>query len=367
MNNKKQKIMALFIVTFLLEIGLRIAGGMYLKKTSLKNQSLSSAAKNAYTILCLGNSYTYGAGAGPGGSYPNHLQNMFDKKLKNRNINVINKGLLTLNSAELLQRLEGFIKQTNPDLIILRTGSPNETFSNYVGYRSYLKRENKYKSFSKKLPFALNDYLYRNIRVYRLISLLFKDLKEEPRKKSTYKNTEELYQQEGYKEANKYRKTIFLAFISRQKVNIDKQGVKQALNWFKKGVAIDSDNVLNYYALGILYRYLNEEQEAMKWYIKGIQAQPRFREGDMPNYSFVGLLLLRDNTQDKKIKKAIDEYIDKFNRTNPENSDSLLYLTNEEIQEWIESDIKEIVRIIRERQIKLIIQNYPPLIGQRQR
>ena len=75
-------------------------------------------------ILCLGNSHTFGAGAEEGFSYPDQLQKLFENSSKKK-VQVINEGVLGMNSAQLFSELQDKINFYKPQLVILQTGGPN--------------------------------------------------------------------------------------------------------------------------------------------------------------------------------------------------------------------------------------------------
>jgi len=353
LNNKKRIIAVFFagLITalFLLEISLRIAGGI--SRSSLVSNVLSTAGKQdkPYIILCLGNSFTVGAGAPKGQSYPSQLQKLLDKEAKGRKVKVINAGVSNQNSTELLNRLQYNIIRNNPDLIILQTGQAN--FWNQYHYKMYLETKPDVDSFFRRFILSLNDLLYCS-RVYRLGVLLVYNIKEEGARKNPQ-----------VKELNSCYLEIFdwVHYGLRHK-EIPHFDQEKALNYLKERIKLNPAEISNYRYIATIYSYQKNYKEAVNWAIRGIRADPGYRSMGGENKNYALLRMIYKNSRDEKIRKLIKEFIFDFKKTNPGDSVNLLFLENQEIYNWIESDIKEIIRTIQNKGIKIILQNYPPNI-----
>ncbi|MCB9662971.1 MAG: tetratricopeptide repeat protein [Alphaproteobacteria bacterium] len=75
-----------------------------------------------YTILCEGDSFTYGIG---GISFPEQLEELLNERVGRRAFRVVNKGVPGLNTAMLADELEGHLRETRPDVVIVLAGENN--------------------------------------------------------------------------------------------------------------------------------------------------------------------------------------------------------------------------------------------------
>ncbi|MCF7887199.1 MAG: tetratricopeptide repeat protein [Candidatus Omnitrophica bacterium] len=362
MDNKKQKILVFFIglltAIFLLEVSLRVISSIYQKGVMPCEKSSTLEQEGHYTILCLGNSFTVGCGAPKGASYPDQLQHLLNERIKGENIKVINGGKINLNSAELLNKLAAKIDCVNPDLIILRTGGPN--WWNHYKYNTYLARENKGNTPSKRLTHSLNDFFYRRSRIYRLITLLISNMKSKINPQLLrYREQKEYIEATEWLKYLRDRWALLYYNLHRETLFVDKQKSEGAIKLFKKVIKADPDYPKNYRYLGEIYFFQKNYEEAIKWFIKGVKADPNYRNIE-ENRNYFYIRNIYASTSNKRVKEVIDNFIREFSGISPSVSENLLFLTNREIWEWAESDIKEIIRIIREKEIKMILQNYPP-------
>lgn len=362
MDHRRQQILVFFVglcaAVLLLEIGLRAAASVYQKgKKSPKNDFIATP-DNQYSILCLGNSFTLGVGAAAGEGYPEQLQRLLREGIKGKNITVINGGIGNENTADLLYKLEATIKYANPDLIILQTGQPN--WWNYYKYSTYLKRTSQETAYLKRIIFFLNDYFCKS-STYKLFTILYSNIKD---KISFRRSKRDVPIQNEYSEAEE-RIMFNAAFpgenIGREFFN-DKQKVEEAIRRFKKGIETAPDDPKNYILIGQIYFFQSNYEEALQWFMKAIRVSPEYGNNGEVNRSYVYIRQIRGLYKDGrngKIRETIDRFVHDFEKSNPGSSENLLPLTNEQIIEWTESDIKEIIKIIRQKKIKIILQSYP--------
>jgi len=122
----RQKIaLVIFAIAFVLvsaEFLLRIIGVGYVLYMRGVDKNIVKSKSNVYRILCLGDSFTFGVGAGKGQDYPSQLENMLNKSKSGKIFEVINRGIGGQNSSELLYYLARDLEKYNPELVIVMIG-----------------------------------------------------------------------------------------------------------------------------------------------------------------------------------------------------------------------------------------------------
>lgn len=81
-----------------------------------------SADAAATTILCEGDSFTYGIG---GEAYPQQLDRILDERAGGDHTRVVNKGIPGLNTTVLADQLEAHIDEYDPDVVVVLIGENN--------------------------------------------------------------------------------------------------------------------------------------------------------------------------------------------------------------------------------------------------
>jgi hypothetical protein len=111
----------LLLTLLLLEGGLQIAA-------LLVPRLLTRAAEpsgDGLRILCVGDSHTYGAGAALVESYPRLLHENLARRNPGHTFEVLNLGVPGMNSSQVANRIEGWIDELDPDLVIVWVGVNN--------------------------------------------------------------------------------------------------------------------------------------------------------------------------------------------------------------------------------------------------
>lgn len=126
-----------------------------------------SQTTQAYRILCLGDSFTQGIGAGRGEDYPYQLQKLLNNLGLAEKFMVINKGLAGQNSSELLAELEVNLNVYSPDLVIILTGM-NDGFNAHLHHLALGKTD----------LFSLFKSWISTLRIYKLMAILCLSLEE---------------------------------------------------------------------------------------------------------------------------------------------------------------------------------------------
>lgn len=115
------------LLTFLLiEGGLRV-GGVWVRRSLKRRErhALRDQGPNSRRICCLGDSFTYGIGAPPEGSYPSWLETLLNERGDGKAYEVLNLGVPAQNTAMICGALDEQISRFRPDLILLLAGCNN--------------------------------------------------------------------------------------------------------------------------------------------------------------------------------------------------------------------------------------------------
>ncbi|MBF0331177.1 MAG: hypothetical protein HQL17_04510 [Candidatus Omnitrophica bacterium] len=351
--------MGTLVALSLLEAGLRAWSFIQYKNRAISQQALTSKKEGkAYVILCLGNSYTAGAGASDGMSYPHQLQRMFRERMKDRDIIVINGGIFVQNTAELLNALPSNIDRFKPDLILLQTGQPN--LWNDKNVTDYLRRIKVNLTWWGKINYRLRDLLAES-RVCRL-ALLVLDKGNEKKPKVRQRNVGSRHEAR-YAAAKEFLDSIEAISFGDPRI-ADSQKAEEALKVFLALVQDYPTHSANYILVGKVYQFKKQYKEALDWFIKGARLAPDLTKVTSAYEAIRLLRSVKKEQQDVRVDQEIDEFLRDSRKRSFWCAEQCLYLTPEDIQRWIESDVKQIIKIIRAQGIGIILQDYPIKISQ---
>ncbi|MFH0985843.1 MAG: GDSL-type esterase/lipase family protein [Candidatus Omnitrophota bacterium] len=350
-----------FLVALIaLEVALRLLGlGYGLMEGGDRRPGVLSG-RGSYVILCLGNSYTQGTGASAGMSYPEQLQRMFKGQMPKTRVRVINQGKGSQNTAELLAELPSNLDKFLPDLVILQTGQPNEW--NYIGYEKHLKRESGSLSWRDGVEELLRWALYQS-RAYRLLALVAGHVKAPDFLKRRLPSPDQSYFLDGeHQEANQYIMSATSPYGNSKREPLDRERVLRFRRVLLRATQKDPKNPVNYILLGNMAYLQNKHEEAIFWYIKSLEVDPALKRGNALHPGYQALREARQ--QDKgasndRLNEHIDNFIEQFMGKYSEKARFLFLLKDLEILSWMKSDMEEILRILRGRKTRLLVQNYP--------
>jgi lysophospholipase L1-like esterase len=341
MTERRQKVIAFLFgvlaALLMLEVSVRLIGGLYQERYASGRDRRRAGKRGHSVIVCLGNSFTAGSAMPKNKRYPEQLEHLFETRSPEMSVTVLNSGVNNANSAELLSLLKPLIAEEKPDLIVLRAGGPN--LWNQHGYTAYLEREGISITLPKRFLLELGDFLYAKSRAYRMCEVLAHDLRtrltNQPRGSSwrrlrkriasavralriatgTQKPKALFREKQSYRKAEEWleEETAKWQAAADGTYSIDRKKAERALFLFKKGVEEAPYRPKNYELVAWTYFLLNDREESMRWFTEFARERQR-----------------RSNTT----------------------------ITN--INAWRESDIREMVRIVREHGIGLVMQNYPP-------
>ncbi len=166
-------IFSLFLFFLLLELALRLIGSFYsFKKTNLSPLGENSVikeeifkkdseyTKNNYTILCVGDSFTFGGYWALKETYPYYLEKLLNSVGRGNNYRVINAGVCEYNSRQVLIRLPFLLEKYKPNMVIIMVGA-TERF-NLAGYTLFDR--------------GLKSFIH-NFRVYKMFKIISLNIK----------------------------------------------------------------------------------------------------------------------------------------------------------------------------------------------
>lgn len=114
----------LFLTVAAMELSLQAAA---LVVRVLSPRGFSAAGDGSViTVLCVGDSHTYGLPLPQEDSYPAQLERALAERYPEREFRVVNLGIPGLNSGFVANRLERQVLQLRPDLVIVWVGINNE-------------------------------------------------------------------------------------------------------------------------------------------------------------------------------------------------------------------------------------------------
>lgn len=347
----------------------------------------TAVAPDAYSVLCLGDSFVYGLGAPRDKSFPSQLEELLRTQSGSMHYVVYNRGVPGQNSSELLDSLQKNIDETKPRIIVILTGGGNTW--NYTGYYSYRK--------GRQAPVKIREAL-TEIRVFKLIKLLAKSVREhgsgfgsgrsensvEPpasaihctKAGKLYHDEASRHKAEGRIEAavNAFKKGIeadpkcAANYAGAAQIFFEQEQFKQAEEYYIKAMAVDPLNVdsESYANLGRAYFRLGDHAKALATFQAGIEAHPE----NLSNYlTYQGLGIIIEYCSDRALRKKIVSFLENLRDCrhvkNPQLDDILALIADNqegelfEINKWIADDLEVIFRTCADQHIKVILMNYP--------
>jgi lysophospholipase L1-like esterase len=153
-------IFGIILALVCVELLLRAGGLVFLFYRGQLGNNFAQGSQ-AYRILCLGDSFTQGIGAGKDEDYPSQLQKLLNSLGLPEKFIVINKGIAGQNSSELLADLDINLNIYTPDLVIVLTGMND-------GHNTHLH----HLALGKNDLFSVFKSWISTLRVYKLMAIL---------------------------------------------------------------------------------------------------------------------------------------------------------------------------------------------------
>jgi len=403
--------LGLLLMVVVLELGLRVAGALH-RPIGLDDASLRSVLADGaeHLVLCIGDSNTYGIGAGSDGDYPSQLEGILNaQRSSEQRVAVVNGGVAGANTTMMLDALPGFLESTEPDLVILLAGTTN--LSNFYGYERWRDGD----SAGVRLREAL-----RSLRVVRLVALVSAELRMDRRSgarmlhgtSAAVAAYERWWSQHGdgalpepFIEGTRLlRLGAFDEAMERFERGSASEPELSCHHWgmgmaawgqrdreaavahLERAAAVDPSDPNAHAALGELL-LSTDNHAAVRWVDRGIAVDPGFSGNhwvramslSLPHHHdamfesiqrcvqadpqdarcFVELGRLE---QDSAVYARAMDWLESLSGRNQLAADSLAVMVLKErgpaVDPWVEHDLREMVRLCWERDIPVLIQGY---------
>ena len=157
----------IILFLFFFEIFLHLGGFFFLRLQDISNSSWESntTGKENYTILCMGDSIT---AYGNENSYPKLLEKRLNESLPYKHFKVINKGVPSRTSANIISFLRMNIGQYKPDIVIVMMGAEDVEYADKGA-----------SSQKQKIKFIL----FEKLKIFRFIKELLDPLRPDLNKR----------------------------------------------------------------------------------------------------------------------------------------------------------------------------------------
>lgn len=217
----------------------------------------SARSTGHFTILCLGNSHTKGAGVPAGTAYSFVLERFLNQERPGFPTRVINGGISNGNTRLLIESLESFYKEGTPDLAVIMAGEPN-TWNKYK-LNEFLNQD--------KARFDWEEFFLRS-RVIRWLSLL-PELYHQKKQAELTKDEAELI---SYRFLAKFEEGHHI-YLTPQETRSANEAMRRLLAMYE-GKPLPARGILHS-VIGHLLIY-TELNEALKHFRMALDARPGF-------------------------------------------------------------------------------------------
>ncbi|MFC1889462.1 GDSL-type esterase/lipase family protein, partial [Thermodesulfobacteriota bacterium] len=157
----------------LLEVGLWAAGHVYFHRNEgeeILHSSGSDPRQEEATILCVGDSFTWGGQVKREEAYPAQLQRRLDSEATDRSFRVVNAGVCKMDTYDLLQRLPAWLEKYDPEIMVLLIGSGN-LFNSQNSFN--LHSPNPYSIYIEEKSITPMKRWFFSLRTVKLLHILW--------------------------------------------------------------------------------------------------------------------------------------------------------------------------------------------------
>jgi len=278
-------ILGIIAAAIILEAGLSLLSYLTVNFSKCNKVPYSSNSGHIQ-VLCLGDSFTYGVGAGFDKSYPAQLEGILRQAI-GKEINVINGGISSANSAIVLARLKLFLKRITPDAVIVMAGH-NDSWNfkkvqNNFGWRVSLRKFFSNSRLSQLISIIVHDLKYKAARNQYLE---YKSNQKSDRKSrdSINKFIEEanllrdrgLYEQaiEKYRQALKLNPYHHLTLLEMARNYKLKKDYKKSLDIMEFSLSIAPEDIQSWEEVKDLFNRQKDFDKAINFYSRMLSFYP---------------------------------------------------------------------------------------------
>jgi len=185
-----------------------------------------------YTILCIGESTT---AMSHKDSYPDLLEKTLNQRNLGKHFRVINKGVWATNTSAILSRIEGYIEEYRPDMVIAMMGI------NDMGHRLIKKEDINNLTFMHSIK-ELRVYKFSLFVKSQIIALI---KSYGPRQNINVETAEDIYdiQVKRFKQALSHEPNNDQLYLAYGKFLWNAGQSEQALPLFKKAIDLNHENI----------------------------------------------------------------------------------------------------------------------------
>ncbi len=356
---------SIFIFLLIFELFLRVGGWVYLwqRHPETYKKAMSYGQQNKFTILCLGDSFTEGAGTDRNNSYPKQLEKILLKNITGVNINIINGGRGGNSSSLLLKYLPVDLLRYNPDIVLIMIGCNNV----------WNFQDSSYFIINKKGGYLIQnlDSLLTNLRTYKMLKLAYFNTK-------AFLNTGLKKSHEDYNEFYEFAEAVDSMNADKRSKALTKSAVASsqdgnfdlALNQLQDALAIDGNNYIAHICMGNLWTGKKEFELARASRLQAIHMIHRWNQ-----FLVTSMIAQIDRETEMDMvnkKEVLDELavikkaVEVSHKTN--TGDNAIALIEAKInsikdrsviQKIIEYDLSRAIKIARNSGAQVVLETYP--------
>ncbi len=283
-------ILGIVLTLVILEMGLRVGGFVILSIQRSGNEIPSD--EGVYRILALGESTTAEMFNGPS-SWPRELELILNNRSKNIKFKVFNEGIVGINTDILLAKLEDDLDKYKPHMVITMVGINDLELT--VKYEDTLRMR-------------INLW-FKDIRVYKLIKLLWSAWKYKIGAFSIIKFVEAAEINESFIENDEYKKKD-IDYFRLGRMYGGHYKFEEAEEMFMKAIEINPNNYETYFEFGHVYLRQGKYEKAEEMFKKTLELSP--------NHSSAYEALGQSYLEQEKFEK-VEEMFKKAIKLSPNN------------------------------------------------